>query len=322
MSPKFLIASDHGVRFLQKEKGDWTFSQGVLANHQFTSIVCQDQTILAGAKDGLFLSLDKGESWQQVTQGLSHPHIRAVYFHPDEHHLAYAGTEPAAIFVSQNYGLHWRECSEVSQLREKHDWHLPYSPRAGCVRDFAFQGKRGYAAVEQGGFLRSNNWGRTWNLMDKEESEHIESSSSWIHIDVHSVFINPSSADNVFAPTGKGLYVSSTGGRSWEEIQSNYCRAIWVGPQQEQHIILGTADSADKNGRIEESRNGGITWSERMQGLESIWPEHMVNQFLQYDEQLFAVLSNGALISSSLNALSWKTIFDSSQATRAISLLA
>jgi hypothetical protein len=179
---------------------------------------------------------------------------------------------------------------------------------------------RAYAAVEQGGLLRSDDEGRTWYLLNPQEKEsRVSASQPWIHPDVHSVSILPGSPDQVFAPTGGGLYYSTSGGRSWSQLHPNYCRAIWVDPARPATMILGPADGPDRNGRVEVSHNGGSTWELAMDGLETHWAHHMVEQFLQIGQQLLAVLSNGALISTSLDTLVWHSIRPSMSKVRAIS---
>ena len=198
---------------------------------------------------------------------------------------------------------------EVAALRDDLNWNLPYSPAAGCIRGFSFHGLRGYAAVEQGGLLRSEDRGRTWHLVEGTTgSPHAVLPESYVHSDVHSVAVHPSSADQVFAATGGGLYYSTDGGSSWTRIRSRYCRAVWVDPVRPAHLIAGPADSVDVNGRIEESINGGQTWEPLRAGIESPWPTHMVERFLQVDNDLLAVLSNGELLSTSLDTLAWRTI--------------
>ena len=59
------------------------------------------------------------------------------------------------------------------------------------------------------------------------------------------------------APTGGGFYRSWDGGQSWEQRYTCYCRAAWVDPDDPQHLILGRAETVDRGGRIEESRDGG-----------------------------------------------------------------
>ena len=310
MDQKIILATDHGIKVVQKSGDHWENSYGALINHKFTAVDQKGNAVLAGTTNGVFLSLDVGRTWREVNNGLTHRHVRAISFHPEDPNLAFVGTEPAAIFVSRDRAETWQEIPEVAQLRRKYDWYLPYSPNEGCVRAFAFQNSRGYAAVEQGGFLRSNDRGGTWHLMDPEEDDsRVDSSSPWVHPDVHSIFIHPSSKDQVFVPTGGGLYYSTAGGRSWDHLNDRYCRAVWVDPFRASHIILGTAVGPDRNGRIIESINGGETWDTRMDGLETVWEDRMVEEFIHFDDQLIALLSDGVVISAAVDSLHWQQMF-------------
>jgi hypothetical protein len=84
--------------------------------------------------------------------------------------------------------------------------------------------------------------------------------------------------------------------------------AVWVDPLDPEHVILSPADGVDRNGRIEESHDGGQTWSLASNGLKVPWRRGMVERFFQADDELFAVLSNGQLLSASLPALEWQRI--------------
>jgi hypothetical protein len=73
-------------------------------------------------------------------------------------------------------------------------------------------------------------------------------------------------------------------------------------------MVLGPADGVDRNGRIEESRDGGQTWSMASSGLQVPWRRGMVERFFQMDDELFAILSNGQLLSAFLSTLEWRRI--------------
>ena len=237
-------------------------------------------------------------------------HVRWLAYHPDVPELAFAGTEPASIFISQDGGNSWGECPEVPRLRQEHRWFLPYSPEAGCVRGFAFRGERGYAAVEVGGVLRSDDNGASWRLADGSDGNPSLGSppEPFIYSDVHSIHVHSSSADLVDAPTGGGFYRSSDGGRTWELLYNCYCRAAWTDPADPAHLILGPADGVSSSGRIEETRDGGRTWTVASDGLNVPWRRHMVERFVQIGSELFAVLSNGEVLWTRLSSLEWKRI--------------
>jgi len=306
MGTRLFVSTAHGLAIFDRKDGSWQEAAGRLTGQTLTGVATDDIVILLGTPDGILRSGDGGETWWNANEGLTVRHVRWLAFHPDQTSRVFAGTEPAAIFLSLDGGQTWQECPEVARLRDEYDWNLPYSSNAGCVRGFAFHGTRGYAAVEQGGLLGTEDSGETWDLVEGSSGDpHSKPQQSSIHPDVHSVEVHPSSADQVFAPTAGGLYYSSDGGRTWSLLYEGYCRAVWVDPQRPAHMLLGPADGVDRRGRIEETIDGGKTWEPAMVGLDEVWPEYMVNRFVQVEDELFAVLSNGRLIRSARGTLDW-----------------
>jgi photosystem II stability/assembly factor-like uncharacterized protein len=231
---------------------------------------------------------------------------------PENTAFILAGTEPAGIFVSHDKAHSWIESPEVGELRATYSWYLPYSPEAGCIRGFAIAGfgahqTRIFAAVEVGGVLVSNDRGKTWQLVEGSDGkpELTGPSEQFIHPDVHSITVHPSSPDLVTAPTGGGLYRSIDGGTTWNCLYRCYCRAVWVDPVNADHIIFGPASGVSRGGRIEESHDGGQTWHLASTGMKAPWPRHMVERFFQADRELLAVLSNGELWSTRLENIEW-----------------
>jgi hypothetical protein len=146
------------------------------------------------------------------------------------------------------------------------------------------------AAVEVGGTLISNDSAKKWNLVEGSDGspDFDRDLGSMIHPDVHSITVPPTSSDFVTAATGGGLYRSNDGGRIWKNIYRCYIRAIWVDPANPQHLIAGPADGVSRNGRIEESNDGGYTWQLASDGVAPApWSRHMVERFVQLDNDLF-----------------------------------
>jgi len=311
MGTHLFVATSEGIRTFERGTQGWEERHRGLEGMAVTSVTASKYAVLAGTLAGVFISKDRGASWQERNAGLTQPHVRWLDYHLNDPWLAFAGTEPAAIFVSSNGAESWRECVEVADMRDANGWSLPYSPEAGCVRGFAFHGSRGYAAVEQGGLLRSDDGGRSWQLAGGSTGDpRAPLLGSRIHADVHSVTVHPSSADVVFAPTGGGLYASPDGGEAWTNLYECYCRAVWVDPGDPEHLILGPADGVDSNGRIEESPDGGKTWHDAAGPLHIPWRDHMVDRFTQVGEELMGVLSNGEVIASPLASWAWRPLSD------------
>jgi photosystem II stability/assembly factor-like uncharacterized protein len=249
--------------------------------------------------------------------------VRWLAYHPQTSDFELAGTEPAMIFVSSNGGDTWQERPEVAQMRDRYGWSLPYSPRAGAVRGFAMLGERGYAAVEDGCVLVTDDGAGHWQLVQGSRGypDH-QPQAGWVHSDVHSIAVHPSSADLVYAPTGGGFYRSLDGGQIWQPTyRSCYCRACWVDPQDFEHILLGPADGVDYNGRIEETRDGGSSWHAANSGLDTPWPRTMVERFTPAGDRLLAVLSDGRLVASYKEQWEWQQILPEEGSIRAVAPL-
>lgn len=301
-----LLATSSGLVVCQNDGTGWRPVRQGLDDRYVTCVIAWEGAILAGTRDGIFRSDDLGMTWQDASQGLTVRHIRWLAFHPDRSDFELAGTEPAGIFVSHDGGMSWQERPEVAELRRRFGWYLPYSPESGCVRGFAPYADGIYAAVEVGGVLVSRDNGESWELAAGSRGEPHSAPPPFIHPDVHSIAIHPTSAEMVYAPTGGGFYRSWDSAATWTQLYHCYCRAIWVDPDDPDHIILGPSDSVDRNGRIEQSLDGGRSWNPASAGLEVPWSRYMVERFTQVGSELLAVLSNGTLLSADLETLSWK----------------
>lgn len=324
MSTLLLAASADGMAVCEREAEGWREIRRGLDDQYVTSVIAREGVILAGTKNGVYRSDDLGASWREASQGLGIRYVRWLAYHPDESDFEYAGTEPAGIFVSHDGAQSWRGCPEVAELRREYGWYLPYSPEAGCVRGLAVHGERAYAAVEDGCVLVSRDKGETWQLApgSRGRPDHTPPEAH-VHSDVHSIAVHPSSAEFVAAPTGGGFYCSTDGGATWTpRYERCYVRAVWLDPQDRDHMILGPADGVDRNGRIEETSDGGRSWNPASRGMHGIpWRSYMVERFSQVGDELLAVLSNGELHATRLEALAWRRVLPALSRVTAVAAL-
>jgi hypothetical protein len=320
------IATAMGLFIATQTDGNWNIVRHTLAEKYFTSITVSGGTILAGSAEGIWRSSDYGKSWNEANKNLAIRHVRWMAHTVYPQTIFLAGTEPAGIFVSRDGGQTWNSSPEVGQLRDANRWFLPYSPEAGCVRGFAAAKPenhhgRIYAAVEVGGVLISDDNANTWRLVEGSDGNPNMNRDlgTMLHPDVHSITVHPTFSDLVAAATGGGLYRSTDGGRNWKNIYQCYVRAVWVDPKNPQHIIAGPADGVSRNGRIEESYDGGLTWQLASDGMSPApWTRHMVERFVQLDNDLFAVLSNGELWLTPLNETKWRRVLSETNQINAI----
>jgi hypothetical protein len=93
---------------------------------------------------------------------------------------------------------------------------------------------------------------------------------------------------------------------------------MWWDAADPEHMLLGAAEWVDRNGRIEETFDGGLTWHESSKGLEFPWRRYMVERFFQAGDHLLAVLSNGELLVTDLESLEWRTLLPEVQEVKAV----
>ena len=315
MSIYLYIATAIGLFIATQTDGQWNVVKHTLKDHSLTSIAVTEGVILAGGRDGIWRSRDNGQTWTESNRNLGIRYVRWMASSATPPAVFLVGTEPAGIFVSRDGGVTWNSNPEVRMLRDRYGWFLPYSPNAGCVRGFAIaesgpRQDRVYAAVEVGGVLVSDDSGETWQLVEGSagKPDLNRDLGTMVHPDVHSITVHPASSDIVTAATGGGLYRSIDGGRTWNNLYDCYIRAMWVDPDDAQHIIAGPADGVSRNGRIEESLDGGRTWKPASEGMKVPWPKHMVERFVQAGDNLFAILSNGELRLKPLKEIRWQRV--------------
>jgi photosystem II stability/assembly factor-like uncharacterized protein len=312
----YMLATKNGIVRADRNGETWELLDWAFVGREMTSIERVGAALLAGSREGTVRSDDGGQTWQDVLDGLD---IRYVRWLGASGNRVLAGTEPAGIFYSDDHA--WLSCPEVAELRDRFRWFLPYSPEAGCVRGFAFHGDRGYAAVEVGGVLRSDDAGAHWRLARGSSGEPVFGTppAGMVHPDVHSVATHPSSPDLVFAATAGGFFRSNDGGDSWTvSHEGSYCRAFWVDSTDPDHVVLGPADDVSRNGRIEETHDGGRSWSLRSDGLDLPWPRGMIERFAQVGGHLFAMTSGGRLFVSSPSNERWQQILPDAGEIRSI----
>lgn len=278
------------------------------------------ERILAGSyESGLFLSDDVGRSWSEVTNGFTAFCVRWLGDDPLNPGSLLAGTEPGRIFRSGDRGETWHELNGIREIEGHDGWYLPYSPRAGAVRNvFSPPGSARYlASVEVGGLLESDDNGKTWTC------RHIGVDS-----DIHYITGHPNDGSVLYAALGYagidrtpnepgpnwrgGVGRSTDAGATWTKLLQDYTRGVIVPNRRPEIVIAGPAPDVGRNGRIEVSYDGGDTWEDASSGIET--PMHdMVEVFVDAPgDEVWGICSDGRLLRSDVNELHWTPVLDHS----------
>jgi hypothetical protein len=269
--------------------------------------------LLAGTYgDGLFRSPDGGATWAAVTAGLTTPVFRVIAPDPGRPGALLAGTEPARLFRSEDGGASWAELDAVTRVPGHEAWYLPYSPRAGALRNvYGPPGRPDHllASVEVGGLLQSHDGGATCTV---EPLIHDE--------DIHHVTGHPADPDVLYAALGSaavaelspedkrglaGVARSRDGGRSWEKVESDYTRAVLVPPARPDLLLAGPAPRVGRDGRIVVSADEGETWAPAAGGIDVPMPD-MVELFVPApDGAVWAICARGRLLRAEPGVWEW-----------------
>jgi photosystem II stability/assembly factor-like uncharacterized protein len=273
-------------------------------------------TVLAGTYgDGIMRSDDGGQTWEPSSDGLTATALRCIQPDPTRPGALLCGTEPARAFRSEDGGRSWQELDGIHQLEGYQEWYLPYSPRAGALRNLYSppgQVRRLLGAVEVGGLLDSRDAGETWSYLDvstDQENHYITGHPD--DGDMHYAALGLATLRHLRETTDRGTLSgvgrSRDGGRSWQKIQHQYTRAVIVPPTRPDLLLAAPSLQVGHGGRIEVSADGGDSWEAAGEGFESPM-EVMVEVFVPApDGTIWAVCSGGRLMCAEPGEWQWRS---------------
>jgi photosystem II stability/assembly factor-like uncharacterized protein len=323
------------VLFERRNSGKWHEAQRALRGQYISSIIFEQTSgaMFAGAFFGsVHASADGGKTWERRDNGIPYHDVYSLASNVvDGKVRVYAGTQPAHLFVSEDLGLHWSEIPSLRSVPSTAQWSFPAPPHVAHTKFITFhpqEPKTIFACIEQGAFLKSIDEGKSWTelntvglLADKNRPiEHF--------YDVHRCLIHPRDPQKIFVTGGAGLYVSYTGGGSWERWMSPdwaadvYPDGFTWNPKNPDLMFVAAAEhnpttwrkagaQARAEGKIFRSNDGGKNWQRLQGGL----PESLKHEFgaLCLEESngtcsVFGGTTGGEVFCSEDNGENWTLI--------------
>jgi photosystem II stability/assembly factor-like uncharacterized protein len=236
------VANKEGVYTARKSgRNGWKMEGPALSGK---TLMCLEtdasgRTLYVGLyKEGVLRSSDEGRSWEEITSNLPHKDVRALAVSPENPDVIYVGTEPAALFISRNGGRSWSESRQLRELPQAKEWSFPVRPRIAHVRTIEIDARNPrtvYAGIEVGSFLKSEDGGESWKVLDG------------LGHDIHRALISPEDPKRIYVATGLdtapykggfGLYRSDDGGGSWRQANAGLGKRLYV----EDAVSFHTAD--------------------------------------------------------------------------------
>ncbi len=326
-SDEILVGTTDGVAVLKRGAGgDWAASDRWLAGYHICSLAIEPTTgaLLAGTHNGGFaISTDKGATWEFRNEGLASQNVFSVASSKvgDEIRV-YAGIEPAHLYVSKDMGKTWVELDSLRNAPNLDDWTFPPPPHEAHVKHIIFDPADPqciYACVEQGELLRSPDGGQTWEDLLTRAGVADEAEG-----DAHRVVVRPSYPDELFMPTGFGLFFSDDRGKTWRNIKE---RTPWIGypdpmvydPNRENVLFVAGGRrnpgfwiaKQNASASIARTFDGGKTWELAMGGLPETFTASIEAMCLDSDADGCAVYlgtTDGDVFCSEDDGQSWSRI--------------
>ena len=184
--------------------------------------------------NGLWKTEDEGQTWEVVGKDAIHsPNIMSVaisHDHGNRNNKIYVGTEPSALYISNDNGHSWEEMNALNNLPSSTSWSFPPRPWTHHVRwiepdlnniDNVF------VAIEAGALVKSNDGGRTW--IDRA-----------IHgpYDTHTLSTHLKAPGRLYSSAGDGYFESLNYGETWKEFTNGL---------RHQYLYGLAVDSGDPN---------------------------------------------------------------------------
>jgi len=197
---------------------------------------------------GLWRSRNAGRTFEQVGAGITHNQITSVAVSETERTgdtgIVYAGTEPSALFRSEDGGNSWRELATLRELPSAPTWSYPPRPYTSHIRwitpDPLVAGRL-FAAVEAGALLRSLDGGEHWE--DRKPSGPFDTHTLVMHRLAPDRLY--SAAGDGFLQPGNGFVQSDDGGETWYRpgagLQHHYLWGAAVDPADPSTIVISAA---------------------------------------------------------------------------------
>lgn len=281
------------------------------------------QHLYCGTFDqGLWLSADSGVNWKQAGQGITSEKVMSVAVSTlDQTNgtgTVYAGTEPSAIYRSEDHGQTWQELTELLKLPSAPTWSFPPRPWTSHIRWIAVDplvAGRLFAAAEAGALLRSLDGGQTWEdrTPDGPFDTHTLALPRLIPDRLYSA------AGDGFSQSGTGFVQSNDGGKTWfrpdEGLAHHYLWSVAADPADPETLIISAAPGPQQahNPQSAESflyrRQGDSPWQLVSSGLPAARGSlAFVLTTNEAEPGVFYAANNRGIFRSADSGLNWEAL--------------
>ncbi len=271
-----VMAEGSGLFRRKAGQADWEpLTKGLPERVKVYSILeGQGGALFVGAQQGVFRSDDGGESWTDTKVPAEDRPIYSLMIPPDAPDTIYAGSDPAAIYKSEDRGATWQRLATIQPEGA--------IPGAFPVRVLKMAMDPNdtvhiYAALEVGGVIRSLDGGESWEdisagLIELSHEPHLRNcilSDDLTEgmMDLHALTVSAEQPGTVWIANRMGLFVSEDRGDNWREFgidrfsDLHYGRDLTVSPHDPCVFVAALSDSSrGVAGSVYRSDDTGANW--------------------------------------------------------------
>ncbi|MFO0705677.1 MAG: hypothetical protein U0412_02385 [Nitrospira sp.] len=296
--------------------------------------------IYVATNDYIYKTRDGGQTWANLSRGMSHSRVICMAVDPAYPATVYAGTKGDAVYKSYDGGQRW-----VSQRSGLDDATI-----SSVVNQFVFDPADNthlFAATTMGVF-ESKNAGDSWTKRMEGMKEvlmvvslgmdptrpatlyagtsggvykSVDQAGHWEKVNnglvppelvkssralnVTAIQVDAFESETVYAATLAGLYKSTDGAKSWARIAESLADQMIIGMVLDR-TRKGVVYLTGRDG-VHRSEDGGVTWKTLNNGFATTNVRSIVQS--QYDPKLFYAGTNGSGLYRSQDAgETWKVM--------------
>jgi len=243
------LSPDGGESWRRVGKGLWSESR----IFELTVHPKEPRTLFAGANDGIYKSIDGGQSFERLPSPMDDLDVWRIAVDPVDPDIIFAGTRPAALFRSTDGGAHWQKLAadiaeECPNVRVPRVTALTVDPSDHRIV---------WAGVEVDGVRRSTDGGNSWNRITGGITDP----------DIHDIAVTVNGATTVLTSTPREIFASTDRGESWrglgvaDQFHLRYCRHLVQKADDPATLFVATGNGAAGDaGAIQRSKDGGRSW--------------------------------------------------------------
>ncbi|XVV05067.1 WD40/YVTN/BNR-like repeat-containing protein [Actinosynnema sp. CA-248983] len=202
----------------------------------------------------------------------------------DNPDVVYAGTQPSAVFRSDDGGSTYALVRGLWDHPHRKDWEAGYGGQAiHTILPHPTDPDRITVAMSTGGVYRTSDGGASWTASNKGVKAYfLPDPYPEFGQCVHKVARNPAAPDRMYLQNHHGVYRSSDGGATWDSIAdglpSDFGFPVVVHPHRPEVVynfpLVADGDRFPPNGEcaVYRSPDGGDTWTALRAGLpDGFW---------------------------------------------------